>query len=142
MLVRLSFVSAALLALSLPALAADAPNLVGKWTGSVDGAVMVGDTPYRVAEPGKKITFSNEPITFTFDITDQQGARFGGTMSSAKHSETLIGHFYPDNTSGVMLDDDGQYVFTLTAPDTLQVCYEHSKPDSKVIACWTAKRPQ
>jgi hypothetical protein len=139
---KLSLISATLLALSLPALADDAPKLVGKWTGSVDGAVMVGNTPDRTAEAGKKVTFSNEPITFTFDITEQQGARFGGTMFNAKRSETLIGHFYPDNKSGIMLDDDGQYAFTLTNADTMQVCYDHAKPDSKVIACWTARRPQ
>ena len=41
-----------------------------------------------------------------------------------------------------MLDDDGQYQFNLTDADTLEVCYDHLKPDSKVIACWTARRPQ
>lgn len=142
MMLRFTFPAAALLAFTLPAFADDAPSMVGKWTGTVDGAVMVGNTPDRTAEPGKKITFSNQAIEFTFTITDQQGARFGGEMSNAKRSETLIGHFYPGNKSGMMLDDDGQYLFNLTDAGTMEVCYDHSKSDSKVIACWTAKKAQ
>lgn len=142
MLSRLSALTATLIVISLPALAEDAPSIVGKWTGRVQGAVMVGNTPDRTAEPGKTITFSNEAIDFTLDITEQQGARFGGIMSNAKRSEPLIGHFYPGNRSGLMLDDDGRYLFNLVDADTIEVCYDHLKPDSKVIACWTAKRPQ
>lgn len=134
--------AAALVAATLPALAADMPDMKGTWKGLAEGAVLVGNTPYRSAEPGKPVTFSNEPIEFTFTIDEQQGPRFSGVLSSAKHSETLIGHLYPDREGGVMLDDDGRYAFTLKDASTMEVCYDHLKPDSKVIACWTARRPQ
>lgn len=143
MSLRLAALTAAsLLVLSLPVQADEVPNMVGTWTGTVDSAVMVGNTPDRTAEPGQAFTFSSTPIDFTFSIEQQQGARFGGKMSNAKRSETLIGHLSPDHKSGMMLDDDGSYVFTLSDTNTMQVCYDHSKPDSKVIACWTAKRAQ
>lgn len=142
MLLRSVLAGAALLALAAPALAEDAPNMVGKWIGMVDSAVMVGNTPDRTAEPGKKITFATQVLEFTFDIKEQVGQRFGGAMVAPTRSETLIGHLYPDNKSGMMLDDDGQYFFNLTDANTMQLCYDHSKPDSKVIACWTAKRAQ
>ncbi|MFO1131944.1 MAG: hypothetical protein U1E16_08040 [Hyphomicrobiales bacterium] len=142
MLFRSVLAGAALLALAAPALAEDAPNMIGKWIGMVDSAVMVGNTPDRTAEPGKKITFATESLQFTFDIKEQVGQRFGGAMDAPKRSETLIGHLYPDNKSGMMLDDDGQYFFNLSDANTMQLCYDHSKPDSKVIACWTAKRAQ
>lgn len=142
MLFRSALPIAALLALAAPALADDAPNMVGKWVGMVDSAVMVGNTPDRTAEPDRKITFAKESLEFTFDIKEQVGARFGGEMVAPKRSETLIGHLYPDHKSGMMLDDDGQYVFNLSDANTMQLCYDHAKPDSKVIACWTAKRAQ
>ena len=142
MLTRPSMLLAALLlaAASHQVLADDIPDLKGSWKGTVDSAVMVGNTPYRSAEDGKPYTFAKEAIVFTLDIADQQGARFAGKMTGKDRSETLIGHLYPDNRSGMMLDDDGQYLFSLSAAGTMEVCYNHSKPDSKVIACWTAKK--
>ena len=139
---RPTLAAAALFVLATPALAEEAPNMLGKWVGMVDSAVMVGNTPDRTAEADRKITFAKESLEFTFDIKEQVGARFGGEMVAPKRSETLIGHLYPDNKSGMMLDDDGQYFFNLSDANTMQLCYDHSKPDSKVIACWTAKRAQ
>jgi hypothetical protein len=140
MSLRLSIVAFTFLALSIPAFSADAPDMLGKWVGTVDSAIHAGSTPYRTAETGKKITFAKEPIVFTLDIKEQQGARFGGEMSTDKRSEALIGHLYPDNKSGMMLDEDGRYTFNLSDAGTMQVCYDHTTPGSKVIACWTATK--
>lgn len=140
MLLRLSIIPFTIVALSGPAFSGEAPDMLGKWIGTVDSAIHAGTTPYRTAEPGKKITFAKEAMTFTLDIKEQQGARFGGELSNTKRSETLIGHLYPDNKSGVMLDEDGRYYFTLSDAVTMQVCYDHATPDSKVIACWTATK--
>ena len=139
MLTRLTFLATALLIATAPAGAAEAPAMTGSWKGTVDSAVLVGKTPSRSCKTGK-VTFANEGIDFTFEIKEQQGQRFGGTMVSARHSETLIGLLYPDNKGGMMLDDDGHYSFALTDPATMQVCYDHTKPSSKVIACWTATK--
>lgn len=136
------FSLAALFVIATPALADEVPNMVGKWVGLVDSAVMVGNTPDRAADADRKITFAKEGLAFTFDIREQAGARFGGAMVAPKRSETLIGHLYPDNKSGMMLDDDGRYSFNLSDANTMQLCYDHAKPDSKVIACWTARRAQ
>lgn len=142
MFTKLATVSFVLLALCLPASAEDAPSLIGVWKGTADSAVMVGGTPYRHGKPGKKVTFSDDPIEFTFDITQQKGPRFAGQLKGLKKTETLIGYIHPDGKSGQMLDDDGEYTFTLRDQATMEVCYDHSKPDSKVIACWTATRAQ
>lgn len=142
MLMRRSILLAAtlLVAASHHARADDIPDLKGIWKGTVDSAVMVGSTPYRTAEGGKPYSFAKEAIDFTFDVKDQQGARFAGQMTAKDKTETLIGHLYPDHKSGMMLDDDGQYLFSLSAAGTMEVCYNHSKADSKVIACWTATK--
>lgn len=139
---RLSLILTAALAAaaSQAAIADEVPNLTGTWKGTVDSAVHAGNTPDRAAEAGKAVTFAKEPIVFTFAIKEQQGARFAGVMSTDKRSETLIGHLFPDNKGGMMLDDDGQYAISLRDGGTMDVCYSHSKPDSKVIACWTATK--
>lgn len=140
---RLTFCSvfiASFIAAALPARAADAPDLTGTWKGTVEQAVMVGDTPYRTADPARKVTFADEPIEFTFIVGEQRGARFGGEMSGRGKSETFIGTFHADGKTGVMLDDDGRYDFTLRDANTIDLCYDHTKPGSKVIACWTITR--
>lgn len=118
--------------------AEDPPNLIGTWKGSTQ-AVYIGSNPYRVAEKTGP-NLSTTAIEFTYAITEQKGNVFAGTSSGGKYSETLIGAISPDNRSGVMSDDDGQYVFTIRDGSTLDLCYQHSFPTSRVAACWSLKR--
>ena len=83
---------------------------------------------------------SSNEIEFTFTIAEQKGNRFSGTSSDGKRVETLIGAISPNNQSGVILDDDGQYLFTIRDRDTLDACYFHLNPSSKVVACDALKR--
>jgi len=116
----------------------DPPNLVGTWKGSTQ-AVYVGSNPYRIAEKTGP-NFSTNQIEFTYSITEQKANLFAGTLSAGKFSETLIGAISPDNRSGVMSDDDGQYTLSIRDANTIDVCYQHSFPTSRVAACWTLKR--
>ena len=119
-----------------PVFAQDAPNLVGKWSGEAQ-AVIIGPNPYRVPD-GSGPNFPEAKITFTYDITEQQGTRFAGTMSGGKFSETFIGALKPPAyDSGVFVDVDGQYAFTLRNPTTIDVCYTHVYPNTRAAACWT-----
>ena len=127
--------------LAIPARADEAPSLVGTWKGIADSAVMVGGTPYRHGKPNNKVTFADDPIEFTFEIKEQKGPRFAGVLKGLKKTETLIGYIHADGKSGQMLDDDGEYTFTLADPSTMEVCYSHTKATSKVIACFTSRRP-
>ena len=110
------------------------PNLVGTWKGSGE-AVHIGPTPYRVPEhdgpnfPGA--------IEVTYVVKEQVGARFAGDVLG-KFKETFIGMLRPPNfTSGIILDNDGQYEFTLRDEKTIDACYWHQYPTSKAIVCWT-----
>jgi hypothetical protein len=118
--------------------AEDPLNLVGTWKGTAY-AVHIGSTPYRVAEKNNP-NLSTNAIEFTYSITEQKGNVFAGTSSGGKFSETLIGAISPDNRSGIMSDDDGQYTFSIRDNSTLDICYQHSFPTSRVAACWTLKR--
>jgi hypothetical protein len=118
--------------------AADPLNLVGTWKGTAY-AVHIGSNPYRVAEkPGPN--FPDNGIEFTYVFTEQHGNRFAGTATGGRYSETLIGAISLDNRTGIILDDDGQYTFTIRDADTLDACYSHSFPTSRVAGCWELKR--
>jgi hypothetical protein len=120
------------------AVAQEIPNMVGTWKGSTK-AVIIGSNPYRVAETNGPSLPPN-PIEFTYAITKQEDNRFVGTSGAGKFVETLIGAVNPEGKTGIMIDNDGQYQFTLRDTDTMDVCYWHSNLTSKVVACWQLKR--
>ncbi len=113
------------------------PDLVGTWKGKAE-AVIIGANPYRVAEtPGPNF---GGPMEFTYVVKQQQGTRFSGELS-AKVSETVIGTLRPPEfRSGIMLDNDGEYDFTLRDAKTMDVCYRHTNMTSKAVACWTMEK--
>ncbi|CAN5480537.1 hypothetical protein BH10PSE6_BH10PSE6_15180 [soil metagenome] len=123
---------------SLPARAEEPLNLVGTCKGIAQG-VHRGTNPYRAGEqPGPN--FSTEALEFTYTITTQHGNRFSGQSSDGKRTENLIGAITQSNKNGVVLDDDGQYLFTVRDSNTLDACYSHSNANSKVAACFEWKR--
>lgn len=137
-----TLISSAVLCIGLAgtALAQDkeVPNLIGTWKGKAL-AVHIGATPYRSAE-GDNVQFPANEIEYTYDITEQHDTRFAGKMSGGKFQETIIGMLSPDGHTAVMLDDDGHYSMTLVDPNTIDMCYDHLYPTSKVVACFRATR--
>jgi hypothetical protein len=123
-----------LAAFSVAAASQEIPNLVGTWKGTAY-AVHVGLTPYRPGE-ANTANFSPNPIEFTYSVKEQHGNRFAGESSGGGTNETLIGALQPDNRGGIMLDNDGQYLFTMIDPNSMDVCYSHQYPMSKVVSCY------
>jgi hypothetical protein len=66
--------------------------------------------------------------------------RFTGTTAGGRYSETIIGMLAPNNRTAVALDNDGQNMMTLVDANTIDVCYSHLYPTSKVVACFQLKR--
>jgi hypothetical protein len=123
---------------SLPAASQQLPSMVGTWKGTGTG-VQIGPTPYRPAE-GTGVKFPDNEIEFTYDIKEQHGNRFTGQLSGGTHKETIIGAVQLNNRGGVMLDDDGKYLFTLIDPNTMDLCYDHHYSASKFVGCFRVKR--
>ena len=121
-------------AAALPAAAQERPIMTGTWKGTGYG-VQIGPTPYRPIE-GPGVQFPENGIEFTYVLKEQHDNRFSGEMTSGKFKETIIGAIQADNRSGVMLDNDGQYFFTLIDPSTMDVCYNHHNPTSKFVGCF------
>jgi hypothetical protein len=117
------------------------PNLVGTWKGVSPGGAVMGASPYHQGAQRAEPYFT-EPLEFTITISEQKANRFTGKLTDGKRTENFIGAISPNNLVGVMLDDDGQYVFTIRDIETLDVCYSHATPGSKVVACypWTKSK--
>lgn len=117
------------------------PNLIGTWKAVSPGAAVVGGNPYHSGAPQAEPYFT-EPLEFTITIKSQKANRFTGELTDGKRTEKLIGAISPNNLVGIILDDDGQYVFTIRDLETLDVCYSHSTATSKVVACfpWTKNK--
>ena len=113
-------------------------NMVGTWKGQATAA-HVGTNPYRDTESGGP-NLPAAMLEFTFVIKEQQGNRFTGTSSAGSRSETLIGALSPDAGTGVMLDDDGQYMMTIRDQNTVDVCYFHRAETGRVVACYALTR--
>jgi hypothetical protein len=117
----------------------DPPDLTGTWKG-IATAISIGSNPYR-PQVGDGPYFSDDEIEFTFNIAEQREARFAGTISAGERTETLIGGLIPPNfTAGIFLDDDGRYTFTIRDENTIDLCYDHLNPQSKVVACYSLSR--
>jgi hypothetical protein len=116
----------------------DWPDLTGVWRG-LPQAVQVGPTPYRPTEQAG-VRFADEEIPFVFEITDQNDNRFVGTMTAHGHSETIIGALRANKQEGLMQSDNGVHDFALTDPDTMDLCYQHNIPNSRVVACYVIRR--
>lgn len=113
------------------------PNLVGTWKGKAE-AVIIGPNPYRITESAGP-NFGGA-MEFTYVIKQQQGTRFSGELT-AKVNETVIGTLRPPEfRTGIMLDNDGEYDFTLRSATTMDVCYRHTNMTSKAVACWTMEK--
>lgn len=128
----------ALLATMPAANAQDVPNLVGTWKGMAK-AVHIGPNPYRLPK-GNAPTFGDNEIEFTYIIKEQHDTRFAGETAGT-FVETIVGALQPpDFRTGVFLDDDGEYPFTLRNDTTMDFCYRHLYPSSKVVSCFTIEK--
>lgn len=140
MTIRSTLPVAAVLAvvLALPASAQEIPNLIGTWKGGTK-AVHIGPNPYRIPDHDGP-NFPENVIEFTYVVKEQHDTRFAGE-TQGKFTEDFIGMLRPpDFRSGIFIDDDGQYDFSLRDENTIDMCYWHQYPTSKVLACWTLTR--
>jgi hypothetical protein len=130
-----------LAALATPVQAANEttiPDLRGTWKGESQ-SIVLGGTPHHPGQVGQPRLAS---VPFTLVIDQQDGRRFSGTFSSARHSEAIIAVI---SRSGAIYiaDDDGYSVGTMLAPDRMEMCYLHLSSSSRVASCTElAKQPK
>jgi hypothetical protein len=108
------------------------PDLRGTWKGESQSIVLGGNTHHPSAQTGDPRLTS---VPFTLVIDKQDGRRFSGTFSSARHSETVIAAVISRSGSIYMVDDDGYDVATLLAPNRMEICYLHLSSASRIASC-------
>jgi hypothetical protein len=132
----------ALAALSVPAAAETAtpeiPELRGTWKGESQ-SIVLGGNPHHPATQANEPRLSSVPFTLVID--KQDGRRFSGTFSSARHSETVIAVMARSGTI-FMVDDDGYNAGTLLAPNRMELCYLHLSSDSRIASCTELTKQQ
>jgi hypothetical protein len=140
MKLRTAFLLAATMWASLPnsVSASELPNMLGTWVGETR-SVHIGNTPYRSAGEGEVFSFADEPLGIKIVITHQKENRFAGERYSRDKKEIIIGALHPTKPEGIMLDDDGEFVFDYEG-DVIDLCYSHINPNNKLATCWTMKR--
>ena len=107
---------------SAPALSAEAPSLVGTWTGQRDRIAKVEGRRGGLA---------------TLVITEQQGNTFAGHLKRSNptgdEDEPLWGAFTPGGHLMMGSDDEGTYIFSLIDQNTLDYCYSETAPSPRSV---------
>jgi hypothetical protein len=140
---RTAAAAATLVLVPALALAQDAPDLKGKWTGKTYSIVAGkgGHWPESAGTFEKPGLFEKD---MTLAITGQDGRRFWGvtTISGGGQStdEPFIGEITPDGTRLVIADTDGYWDGPLDG-DTFSFCYRHAggATGSSVVSCTEVK---
>jgi len=123
-----SLIVAALI--SLPALGADAPSLVGTWTGQRDRIAKVEGRRGGLA---------------TLVITEQQGNTFKGHLKRSNptgdEDEQLWGAFAPGGQLMMGSDEEGTYMFHVIDQNTLDYCYSETGPSPRTVCARLTRQP-
>jgi len=126
-----------LVALAAPAAADTAvPDLRGTWKGESQ-SIVLGGTPHHPKQKTDQPRLTS--VAFTLVIDKQDGRRFSGTFSSARHSETVIAVISRSGTI-FMVDDDGYDVATMLTPDRMEISYLHLSSASRIASCTELSR--
>jgi hypothetical protein len=130
---------ATLFSVSVGAMAAEPPNLVGDWTRSVLSSAQVGEHPGY--PPAAEPRFSNGPAQdFKIKIDKQDGSSFSGTLQGpAGKPQRIIGTFQPDGKRFVFATDDDTGSGEATS-DELHYCWATSTPRFLGTGCTTYTR--
>lgn len=121
-----------LLALCIPALAADMPDMVGNWTGTFNGVGFLKNTHWMTS--GNATYWEAEN---TLIIEEQNGTRFVGTMTSAENplqTETVLGIISSDNESITLVDEDGYLWGVVLSPTEIELFEQAIDKDSMSVS--------
>ncbi len=126
----LMYLSIIAILVSEPALGADAPSLVGTWTGQRDRIAKVEGRRGGLA---------------TLVITEQQGNTFAGRLKRSNptgdEEEPLWGAFTPGAQLMMGSDDEGTYIFRLIDQNTLDYCYSETGASARSVCARLVRQP-
>jgi hypothetical protein len=121
-----------LLALCIPALATDLPDMTGNWSGVMD---FVGYDKNTAWLPNETVSYwPNGEWNLT--ITEQQGRAFSGTMvpgGSPLSEEVVLGVLCAENESITMVDENGYWWGNVISPTEIELNYQEVCMEGMIV---------
>jgi hypothetical protein len=110
---------AVLLALCIPALAVNMPDMVGNWTGTVHGVTYLKSTDYQTT--GKPDYWQDN---YTIAIDEQNGTRFSGKIiydANPLNSMVVLGVMGSDNETIDLAKEDACMWGLMNSPAEMEL---------------------
>ncbi len=110
------------------------PNLVGAWTVTTEGGVLLkgGSYSWKTHHSGEFSTLTAEAV-----VTKQQGRVFHGVFTSLRATEKFIGVIGLDNKSFYYADEDGFVDGKIIGKNRIEVVYRHVSTSDTVVGVGT-----
>jgi len=121
-----------LLALCIPAMATDLPDMTGNWSGVMD---FVGYDKNTAWLPNETASYwPSEQWNLT--VTEQQGRAFSGTMvpgGSLLSEEIVLGVLCAENESITMVDENGYWWGNVISPTEIELNYQEVCMEGMIV---------
>lgn len=121
-----------LLALCIPAMAIELPDMKGNWSGVMD---FVGYDQNTAWLPNETVSFWPDE-EWNLTITEQQGRSFSGTMvpgGSPFSEEVVLGVLCAENESITMVDENGYLWGRVISPTEIELNYQEVCIEGMVV---------
>jgi len=121
-----------LLALCIPAMAIELPDMTGNWSGVMD---FVGYDKNTAWLPNETVSFwPGEEYALT--ISEQQGRAFSGTMVpslSPRTVQVVLGVLCSENESITMVDENAYWWGDVISPTEIELNYQKVNMEGMVV---------
>ncbi len=119
--------------ITAPALAAEAPDLIGKWAGTSRAVVYGSGGHYGEGEAAPQF----KEVALTIEWTEQKDGRLIGTITSPASTEPKLAVLSSDGKTLVTGDTDGSSIGRLIDDDHFELCYTQTSvaDDQIVVSC-------
>jgi hypothetical protein len=128
-----------LIAFSVSAVAADAPNMIGTWSPTEHSSVRIGSSP-NYSAASKPLMTNGFGFGWVLKIEQQDGRSFAGTAIGPKGKPgKFVGVFHRDGKRFVYSTDKGVGTGEVDG-DEMEFCWNDSIPALVAAACTVEKR--
>ena len=107
-------------------------DMIGTWQGISNSAVLGAGLHHHSPETDRKaIRFRK--VDYTLTIDRQEGRNFSGRVTSAHHSEIVLGALAKDFKTGVMVNEHGTFNFSRADTNALELCFTQVQTSNSTI---------
>jgi hypothetical protein len=123
-----------------PAIAEDAPDLTGKWTGAFTGGVRFGGGDLAPADETPTFVHPEGRPEYTLTIAKQEGRGLMGTWGSVDGAETIQGVLRLDDTELLFVDEDSFFNGRLVSATEMEFCNQTIALNERMALCFLLRK--